>query len=137
MIKVVIFDADGMTLKSSLFSTRLAKKYNISHKKILPFFQKEFNDCLIGKANLKKEVKKYFAKWGWRKSVDVLLDYWFIKENEINQQIIRSIKELREKGVKCLLATNQEKHRTDYIINNLGFKKIFNDKCCRSKEVWI
>ncbi|MFH2232428.1 MAG: HAD hydrolase-like protein, partial [Patescibacteria group bacterium] len=39
---------------------------------------------------------------------------------------IELIKVLRGKNIKCFLATNQEKHRTEYMTNQMGFKDVFD-----------
>ncbi len=125
-IKAIIFDADGMIFTGPLFSVRLAKEYNIDYKKVLPFFENEFKLCLVGKADLKEEIKKYFKPWNWRKSVEALLDYWFTKNEEIDKRIIKTITVLRKKGLKYYLAMNQEKYRTAYLNDILNFKNIFD-----------
>jgi putative hydrolase of the HAD superfamily len=33
---------------------------------------------------------------------------------------------LRKKGFKCFIATNQEKHRTNYIKEDMGFSALFD-----------
>ncbi len=126
-IKAVIFDADGMTIKrSEYFSARLARVYNIPADKILPFFKGEFQDCLVGKADLKEKIAPYLSDWNWKGTVEDLLDYWFRSEADIDQQMIEEIIALRKKGIRCYLATNQEKYRLAYLRNNLGFEQIFN-----------
>jgi beta-phosphoglucomutase-like phosphatase (HAD superfamily) len=38
MIKVVLFDADGVLINTELFSVHLARDYGISMETTLPFF---------------------------------------------------------------------------------------------------
>ena len=73
-------------------------------------------------------------KWGWKKSVDDFLEYWFKAEHNIDKRVTDLIEKLRLVGVKCYLATNQEKYRTEYIRNQMGLGKIF-DKIFSSAEV--
>ena len=56
-IKVIIFDADGMVIKAEMFSDKLSREYNISLGEILPFFENEFQLCMIVKQMLKKSSK--------------------------------------------------------------------------------
>lgn len=128
MIKVVVFDADGMVIHNShaqRFSLRFAKQYGVGEDKILPFFENEFQDCLVGKADLKKELEKYAPEWGWRGTIDELLDFWFSGEAEVDEKVVEVIRELKQKGINCYLATNNEKYRTDYITEKLGLGQIF------------
>ena len=58
-IKAVIFDTDGMIIRSEkYFSQRFSDEFNIPMEKILPFFKNEFQLCLVGKADIKTELNK-------------------------------------------------------------------------------
>jgi len=127
MIKVALFDIDGIVIKKKeYFSNRLARDYNIPVEKIIPFFRNEFKLCQLGKADLKEELKKYFPKWHWQKSIDDFLKYWFESDSNINRDAISAIDALREKGIKCYLATNQEKYRLAFLLDELGLVKHFD-----------
>jgi putative hydrolase of the HAD superfamily len=126
MIKAIIFDADGMVTSSKMFSKELEKDFGIPAKKLLPFFESVFQKCLIGKANLKEELKNYIKAWGWKGTVDELTNYWFKVENEINNEVVEKIKKIREKNIKCYLATNQEQQRTNYLRDFMGLGKLFD-----------
>ncbi|RJQ25867.1 HAD family hydrolase [Candidatus Parcubacteria bacterium] len=127
MIKAVIFDADGMLLTGEMFSKRLSKEYGIDENLIEPFFDTRFRDYIVvGKADLKKEIKKYLGVWGWKRSLEELLTYWF-QGNDLDLRVIEVIKKLRSQGIKCYLCTNQEKYRARYLINDLGFKSVFDN----------
>jgi len=129
MIKTIIFDADGMVLKrdSVLPSEKFAKDLNVPLENILVFFKNEFQLCKTGKADAKQVLEKYLPSWGWKKSPSEFLQCWFECDNTLNPEMIESIKNLREKGIKCYLATNNEKYRVEYFKNILNFKNIFDD----------
>lgn len=127
MIKVVIFDVDGVLIPTKRrFSITLAEKHDISLEKTLPFFTGPFQECLIGNKDLKETVAPYLDEWGWTKGVEALLDYWFELESEINKELINYVQELRAKGVLCFIATNNEKHRFQYMLDKLGFSYSFD-----------
>jgi putative hydrolase of the HAD superfamily len=127
MIKTIIFDADGMVLKRGVLpSDKIAKEFNITIEKLSVFFKNEFQLCKVGKADIKKILKNYLPSWGWNKSTDEFLDYWFKFDSNLNQEMLASIKELRSRGIRCYLATNNEKYRTEYFKNVLNFKNIFD-----------
>jgi len=128
MVKAIIFDADGMVVIpiGGKFSEHLARDFGISTETTVEFFKNEFQKCLIGKADLKQELKKYLEEWGWQKSIDELLEYWFTSEKNVDERVISTIKELRKRGIKCYLATNQEKYRTTYFAKQMGFGKVFD-----------
>ena len=96
MIKVIIFDADGVLIHSKRkFSITLAEKHGISIKTTLPFFIGPFQKCLVGDSDLKDIISPYLSKWGWDKGVDVLLDYWFSLESKTDKDLIKYIKKIR------------------------------------------
>jgi|SRR3989344_4491776 len=127
MLKLIIFDADGVLVHNKRkFSITLAEKHGIPLETTLPFFTGQFQECLIGNLDLKEIIPPYLEKWGWDKGVDVLLDYWFSLESKTDQKLIEYIQELRQKGITCFLATNNEKHRFQYMMDKMGLQKVFD-----------
>lgn len=124
MIKAILIDGDGVIINKPMqFSQHLAKDFKVPLEGILPFFRNEFQLCLVGKADLKEAIKPYLDKWNWTKSVDDLLEYWFKNENYIDERITNWITECRSRGIQCYMHSNQEKYRTDYMINVMGLNK--------------
>ena len=126
MIKVLLFDADGVLITGEMFSRILAKEYGISVEQTEPFFDGPFQECVVGNADLKETVAPYLEGWGWKTGVDSFRDYWFSCEHLIDQELIAYIQECRKRGIKCYIATNQEKHRAHYMLNTLGFADSFD-----------
>jgi len=127
MIKVIIFDADGVLVHGNrIFSITLAEKHGISLETTLPFFEGVFQECLIGKKDLKEVIVPYLKKWGWGKGADTFFDNWFSLESKIDKDLIKYIKGLRSKGVLCFLATNNEKYRFQYMMDVMGLKNVFD-----------
>jgi len=125
-IKYILFDADGVVINSEIFSVQYQKEYNVSNDKMLPFFKGEFQKCIVGKADLIELVKPWLPKWKWTGTVGEFLQFWFKAEDNIDERMISVIKQLRKKGIKCYLATNQEKYRTQYMKNHMGFEELFD-----------
>jgi len=119
MIKAVLFDADGVILKKreKHFSQRLAKDYGI--KVPMSFFRNVYPKVRVGRADLKSELAKRMRDWGWEKSVEELLDYWFLPENKINNQVLDLVQKLRRKGIKCYLVSDNSKYRADDVMKNV------------------
>lgn len=123
----ILFDADGMTLISKRFSEQIQKDYGITWDKMKPFFDGPFQQCKLGKADLKEELAKVIGDWGWKGTVEELVSYWFGIGSTPNPEIVAIAKELRSHGVKCFLATNQEKYRAEYLRDVVGLKDVFDD----------
>lgn len=126
MIHHVLFDADGVCILSERFSTLLARKKGVSPEVTHKFFSTVFQDCLIGKADLKQVLPPFLKEWGIESTIDIFLDYWFSSENKPNKKLLNHIQALRKEGIKCYLATNQEKYRTEYVKRKMGFGKYFD-----------
>lgn len=125
--KCVLFDADGVVINSELFSIQYQKQFGVSNDEMMPFFKGIFQDCLIGKADLKESVQSYLKKWKWKGDVDSFLLFWFKAEHRIDQRVVDLILKLRKNSVFCYLVTNQEKYRTQYMRKEMGFGDIFDD----------
>lgn len=92
---------------------------------MMPFFKNEFNDCLVGKRELREVFKEQnlLEKWGWNGSLDELLRYWWAGENTRFEEVLTFVQGLRSQGVKCYLTTDQEKNRAQYILEGMGLAK--------------
>lgn len=123
--KAVLFDADGLIIHSPRFSERLQKEYGITWETLKPFFQGPFQECKVGKADLENELAKTIKAWGWKDSVDALLTFWF-QGDIVDEEIKNTVSDLRQNGVRCYLATNQEEYREEYLENKLELNKIFD-----------
>ncbi|HMI09455.1 MAG TPA: HAD-IA family hydrolase [Candidatus Saccharimonadales bacterium] len=125
MISTIILDADGVLIHGKAFSERLVRDHDVDRDKEKEFFTTKFQECLVGKADLKESIAPYAASFGWKGTVDELLDYWFTEEYILNKELIENVKSLRDSGVRVVLATNQEKYRTQYMLDHMGFKSVF------------
>ena len=128
MIRAALFDCDGLVIQrqeGDYFSQRWARDFNIPNgqEKILPFFKNEFLLCEAGKADLKVELGKRIKDWGYPGTVEELLQYWFEGESTKDPEIIATITEMRGRGVKCFLSTNNEKYRTRYLWETVGLRR--------------
>lgn len=119
-MKILLLDADGVVLKKhGYFSEHFAREYNIPVEDITPFFKNEFRLCQQGKMDVKEVLAEYLPKWEWKKGVDDFLNYWFETDTHIDEEVFGEVDRIREKGIKCYLATDQEKYRAEYIRNLL------------------
>ncbi len=136
MITTLILDADGVLIHGKTFSERLARDYNVDHDKEKEFFTGKFQQCLVGEADLKESITPYLVSFGWQGTVDELLDYWFSEEYILNKDLIEYVGTLRKSSIRVVLATNQEKYRTQYMLDHMGFDGAF-DKIYSSAHIGL
>ena len=130
MIKIIIFDGVNLITHQEPLSIGLVRDYGFSMDKMLQFFTGPLQECVAGKADLKEIFPPYLNDWGWNKGLDAMLDYWFTRDHKIDTEMVSYINDLKNKGVLCLLATNNEKHRFAYMLDKMNFSKIFNKAYC-------
>lgn len=127
MYKAVIFDNDGVLMNPlKMFSEVFSEKYLISLENVTPFFVGPLQDCIVSKKDLKEELVPWLQKWNYLGSVEDFLDEWFNSENYVDSTLVQRIKDLRRRGVKCYLATNQEKYRVEWMKKHLEFNELFD-----------
>jgi len=127
-MKVVIFDNDGVVMKPiENFLDKLVKERDLDKSLVDKFFLERFFPlCMTGKADLKKELERELPLWGIEDSVEEILNQWFRFESKLNEEVIFIIRRLRDSGIKCFLATNNEKYRTNYLKKNLHYDDLFD-----------
>lgn len=123
MPRVLILDMDGVLASGEPFAAHLARMGTVTLEQSGDFFSGPFQQCLVGRADLKRELAPYLAAWGWSGSVDEFMAAWFAHEHVINEPLVARIQQLRAGGVPCYIATNQERYRTEYIREQMGFAR--------------
>lgn len=125
-MKILLFDADGVVLNSKGFAKQFEEDFPDISEKSIPFFRQKFTACLKGELDLKKALEEELPSWGWSKTVDDFLNYWFLAESSMDSELLQHIHRIREQGYKCYLATNQETHRMKYILDTMGLGALFD-----------
>ena len=133
-IKAILFDADGVAvLPAEPFSVQYAQEKGFDPKELSEFFSAGFPKAMIGQADLAELLEEYRDAWHLDGTPEELLTYWCEKENHPNQELVTVIAQLRQNGIKCYLATNQEKHRTAFLRSTM-FAGVF-DEILSSAEI--
>lgn len=125
-MKTFVFDADGVVCVGSSFSMALEREHRISRERLAPFFAGPFTECILGLRDLKAELALHIGDWGWRGSVDELLAFWFRSEHVVCSQLLSCVRALRQMGHGCVLGTNQEKYRAEYLRREMRLAEEFD-----------
>ncbi|MBP9811801.1 HAD-IA family hydrolase [Candidatus Gracilibacteria bacterium] len=126
----ILFDIDGVLIHTETWSSEHLKRNLLPPDTMKDFFGGVFRDCTIGKADLKDILPPFLEKWGYRGNVDEYLKEWFDFENSPDPELMKEIQKLRTSGIKCSLATNQEKYRLEYIQKEMKFDSLFDGIFC-------
>lgn len=124
--RVHIFDADGVVIRSWGFADVLEERYGITRHQTRSFFKGPFRECLIGRASLRGALVPFLTEWGWPESVDEFVHLWMTSDDQPVDDLLAVVRDLREAGETCCLASNQEAVRADYLRHEMGFAKQFD-----------
>jgi len=96
MISTVLFDVDGVLVVGEPFSVTLAREYGITLEMTAAFFRDgPFQQCLVGKADLKAEIASHLPQWGWRGSVEEFVSVWFTTGQQVDAALLAAVQQLR------------------------------------------
>ncbi len=121
----LVFDADGVVIEPWGFARALQSEYDISPDVTKEFFAGPFKQCLSGHADLFESVAPYLDRWHWPDTAQAFIDLWMESDDRPNTEVLSRIQELRSRGAKCYIASNQEKTRAEYIRVRMGFESMF------------
>lgn len=114
-MEVYLFDADGVLVEPhEPFSHSYARRNDIQIELFRRFFREDFPAALVGQADIKDLIARHNGTWQVG-TPDEILAEWFAVENIQDEQAVDAVRELRSRGHKCYLATNQEKNRGNYM----------------------
>jgi len=126
-LKTLVFDADGVVIvPPHQFMTHYKEEMGLEPDSLSEFFGGVFQECLVGRADLKEAVVPFLPRWGWSGTVEDFLRRWFEEEHHINKPLIEVVGKLRQEGYRCVVATNQERHRLSYMCEQMGFSRLFD-----------
>ena len=95
--RVVILDMDGVLAIGEPFAAHLARLGTVTLDQSGVFFGGPFQQCLVGRADLKRGLAPYLAAWGWPGSVDEFMAAWFAHEHVINEPLVARIRQSCER----------------------------------------
>lgn len=125
-IKTLLLDADGVLIRAEMSSRYFEEKYGIQHETTVGFYRGPFQDALVGKLDMYNMLPQYLQEWGWQKTPQDFVQEWFDYENKVDRKIVDYLQTVRQKGIKCYVATNQERHRAQYMLDHMGFANDFD-----------
>lgn len=114
MIKAIIFDLNGIFIQSPKLSDRFAKDFGISSEIFLPKLSEIMNKVRQPEAGSSFSYwEPILREWNINLSEQEFWKYWFEVEKP-SERMISFAKELKEKGIKIFVLSNNFKERAEY-----------------------
>lgn len=128
MKKAVIFDLNGVFIQSPKLSLRYAEKFGISEQEFLVALKEIMAIVrLPGAGEAYSYWKPYLDKWGINLNHEEFLHFWFSAEGG-NEEMVSLARELKARGFKLFIHSNNFRERSDYYKNNFPFLTELFDK---------
>lgn len=129
MIKAIIFDLNGVFIKSEKLSERFRRDFGIPEDQFMPALKKIIGEIRVPNAGDSFLYwKPYFDEWGIELSKSEFLNYWFSGE-KIDQELFAFAKGLKDKGLKIFILSNNFVERTNYYFEEFPELFAIFEKC--------
>ena len=130
-IRAVLFDADGVLQRTRPGFLdelgRLCGEPGNVEAFIRDVFQAE-KPCLVGDGDFEALLSSVLERWGSPVSTEDALRVWTMIDPDTHA--LGLIRTLRGNGTTVALATNQQRHRADFMLNGLGYADEFDHILC-------
>ena len=140
----IFFDVDGVLIDGWHSDPARRKPWDVTIEQDLgidrsAFRQKFFHSpsgafnsvmhaCVAGKRDLKEALAEVLPAVGYAGAVDAFIAYWFEKDSNVNQDVLKIVKHLgQNEDLELYIATGQEHYRAAYLWTQLGFRKHFKE----------
>jgi len=135
MIKVVIFDLDGVLIYGRFMSDRFEERFGVPKEEFLLALKQVTSKAKLSKAdNSFVYWQSYLEKWKVNLTKDDFFNFWFGDE-KVSIGMIELIKNLKKKDVRIFILSDNFKERTDHLEQKFTFFNQFIDKTYYSWKV--
>lgn len=136
----LLMDMDDVLIQSSyinekgelnFFWTRnLEEDLGIKKDSLNVLFNEEWNDVIVGKKSIHKQVDEYLSAIDANVSKEDFISYWIQKDSKLNSEAVNFAKSMHNKGWKLYIGANQENVRVNSIVEKHNdffslFEKIY------------
>ena len=123
MIQAIVFDADGVLVKSqSWFVTRAHELYGVPKAEFMAFIHGEFKRCTTGELDLEVALAPLLERWKVPVSISKFIQTWLEHENVLDPGMLGEVQLLRALGLSCFVGTNQERNRANFMRLEMGLQ---------------
>ena len=115
MIRCVAFDLDGVVIPSDPSFELFEREHGITREQFRDFFSGDYVDAMAGQRDLFDVLPKAIADWGWNGDVESFANAWFSSCDFADPEAARVVGELRDLGLLCCAASNQDHRRAAHL----------------------
>jgi putative hydrolase of the HAD superfamily len=125
-VEAILFDADGVVQSTPPgWQAQLgAQLEGVDVEEILIELAAAETAALDGATDFPETASAVLSRWRRDHCLDAVLSSW--QQIEADQVVLDIIAELRAKGVRCFLATNQTFFRAKHMRKFLGYSQVFD-----------
>ncbi len=130
-IVAVLFDADGVVQRTSSGWLEALGRLCAHPDEIEHFIDDVFAaeaPCLLGEGDFEASLSAVLRKWNSPSPVKEALQVWTMIEPDSG--VFDLIQRLRSSNTRVALATNQQAHRANHMLNQLGYTDRFDHIFC-------
>ena len=128
MQKAIIFDLNGIFIKSPKFSDRFTNRFAVQSDEFLSALKEIMVKIRMPNAgDAFSYWQPFLEKWNLSLTRKEFFDFWF-KEEKIDSEMTELAKNLKNRGVKIFILSNNFLERTAYYDKQFPFLKNIADK---------
>lgn len=130
-VRAVLFDADGVVQRTKPGWLDEVKRLCGNHEDTEGFLRDVFEaeaPCLLGAGDFEASLSSVLQKWDSSATLSEALDVWTMIEPDA--AVLGLLRSLRDNGTMIALATNQQRHRAEFMLNSLGYAHEFDHILC-------
>lgn len=114
MLKAAVFDLNGIFLQAPKLSERFEKDFKVPVSVFVPKLSEIMDTARKpGAKGIFSYWEPALKEWGVKLSEKEFFDYWF-KAEKVSERMVAFSKELRNKGVKVFILSNNFRERSEY-----------------------
>lgn len=128
MTKAIIFDLNGVFIRSPKLSERFSEKFGVPEADFLSALKEILAKVRLPNAgDAFSHWQPYLQEWGVSISREEFFDFWFSAEREVSEMIAFA-RELKKKGLKIFILSNNFTERADFYYVRFPFLREIPDK---------
>lgn len=131
VISAVLFDADGVVQRTKPGWLNELGRLCGNPEDVESFIQDVFKaeePCLLGEGDFESSLSSVLQKWNSPVVLSDALSIWTMIDP--NDAVLWLIRAIRNNGTTVALATNQQQHRADFMVHDLGYVNEFDHIFC-------